>query len=353
MKTVLLLLAVMTSERGQADTRRLARDELIAGPCAALSVALGRALAGPGAPQRADVPVYATLEGGSSEQALLGAGRRCRRGIIGAQRDGLGRKRGDLWEVRFGVIDENTLRFEGWHRVMSEGGEVGKGSGADIQGSLRWMGGHWTEVATHDASSSMQRAVRAAPFDRPECRDRTSDAYYFPEGWMGERTERFDADQFARHWYSAFLREMDEPSLSCGDGEGDAFRFLWLRTWGRPIAVRLHRSSGGASLFAVELDGAGGYEPGKVSRRIERKLTEAEWKGVEDAARRLAFAELPAQTNETGLDGAQWILEGRGSRYHVVDRWSPKEGPFLELCLSLLKLADWLPTGKEKGDAIY
>lgn len=205
-----------------------------------------------------------------------------------------------------------------------------------------------------DAERSAGPPTPTAPVNRTECQDPESDAYFFPKGWLGVRRERFDEDQFVRAWYSKHLRAMTEPSLSCGDGTGDAFRFLWLRTWGRPIAVRLHPSGGGASMAAVELDGSGGYGPGKVSRRAERKLTDAEWTKIANDVRALNFWELPAQTNDNGLDGARWILEGRErSQYHVVQRWSPKEGPYRELCISLLKLVGWLPTGNGKRDAIY
>ena len=40
-----------------------------------------------------------------------------------------------------------------------------------------------------------------------------------------------------------------------------------------------------------------------------------------------------------GLDGSQWILEGvRGGEYHVVDRWSPKDNSYSQLCKYLLRL---------------
>jgi hypothetical protein len=39
------------------------------------------------------------------------------------------------------------------------------------------------------------------------------------------------------------------------------------------------------------------------------------------------------------LDGSQWILEGiRDGEYHVVDRWSPKENSYSQLCKYLLRL---------------
>jgi hypothetical protein len=41
-----------------------------------------------------------------------------------------------------------------------------------------------------------------------------------------------------------------------------------------------------------------------------------------------------------GNDGARWILEGvKGGRYHIVDRWTPQNGSYRELCLYALKLS--------------
>ena len=195
--------------------------------------------------------------------------------------------------------------------------------------------------------------TKELPVDRPECRDGSSDAYFFPAGWLGERSPRFDEDQSRRRWYSKVLRAMAEPSLSCPRKGGDAIRFLWLRTWGRPIVVRVESSNGGAVISAVVLDGAGGYEPGKISRRVRRELTDAERRRLAASLDDLHFFEMPTHDGDGGLDGAQSILEGRmGARYHVTDRWSPEDGPYRELCLSMLKLADLLPSGNGK-DGIY
>jgi hypothetical protein len=64
----------------------------------------------------------------------------------------------------------------------------------------------------------------------------------------------------------------------------------------------------------VELDGAGGYEPGKVARRIDRKLTDAEWTEVTSGLKGIGFWSLPTDIGEGGLDGAQWVLERRRGR---------------------------------------
>jgi hypothetical protein len=132
------------------------------------------------------------------------------------------------------------------------------------------------------------------------------------------------------------------------------YRFLWLRTWGRPIAVRVEKVGDAATLIATELDGWGGYNPGKVARRIERRLTLVEWNLLSDRLTRIGFWRLPGHLPGQGLDGAQWIVEGReGARYHLVDRWSPKTGDYRDLCLALVDLAGLRPSGKDKRDTIY
>ena len=44
----------------------------------------------------------------------------------------------------------------------------------------------------------------------------------------------------------------------------EQYRFLWLPTFQRPIAIRIQRDSSQATLRVVRLSGAGGYEPGHM-----------------------------------------------------------------------------------------
>jgi hypothetical protein len=56
----------------------------------------------------------------------------------------------------------------------------------------------------------------------------------------------------------------------------------------------------------------------------------------------VAFWKMPTRPPEPelGLDGAQWIIEGRrAAQYHVVDRWTPKKGSYRDAGLHFLQLS--------------
>jgi hypothetical protein len=147
---------------------------------------------------------------------------------------------------------------------------------------------------------------------------------------------------------------MSEPSLSCQQPPGDVYRFLWLRTWGAPIAVRIERTADIATLTAVQLDGSGGYHPGQVARNVQRTLTSTEWTAIKQALSAAAFWTMPSRFTEEKHDGARWIVEGRsGARYHLTDRWSPETGAYRELCLLLVRLAGLMPEGDGKRLGVY
>jgi hypothetical protein len=162
---------------------------------------------------------------------------------------------------------------------------------------------------------------------------------YFPRGTFYPKPEQ---EKFIVEWYSKYLRGMGEVSLcSLADSEAESYRFLWLRSFHRPVAVRVWRSSDGYFLNVKELSGAGGYEPGTLITNRTRQLTNPEWDYFVNLLERSCYWQLAAEADESGFDGAQWILEGtKGGRYHLVDRWSPQDGDFRAACFELLKLAN-------------
>lgn len=142
---------------------------------------------------------------------------------------------------------------------------------------------------------------------------------YFPVGTFSAPTER---------WYGGQLCAMREELLARSSAD-EAYRFLWLRSFHHPVAVRVEASGGTAALVAVELDGTGGHEPGTVERRTERSLSKEEWTTLVVAINAATFWDAPTEDPGAKVeDGAQWIIEGRRQgRYHVVERSSPGAGP--------------------------
>jgi hypothetical protein len=187
-------------------------------------------------------------------------------------------------------------------------------------------------------SSASAQAGAVVPI--PGCEQLDEANGYFPRGVFKQSEDDDRRDVHRRSRYSTFLRAMSEPSFYCTRQSAEAYRFLWLRTRGRPIAIRVSVVAGLATIHAVEMDGAGGYHPGKESRRLERKLKPSEWKEIVDGLLSMDFWKMPPTAQKSGHDGAHWILEGRkGADYHVVDRWEPESGPYHDLCLKLVGLA--------------
>ncbi len=89
-----------------------------------------------------------------------------------------------------------------------------------------------------------------------------------------------------------YLDAMSEPSLKAiatADRSLTVYRVVWLPTFHRPISVRVVKSETGATLHATQLDGAGGYQPGKVSVRKTVELSRGQW---DDLSRLVSEARL-------------------------------------------------------------
>ncbi|HEY0728033.1 MAG TPA: hypothetical protein VGD38_08205 [Pyrinomonadaceae bacterium] len=168
---------------------------------------------------------------------------------------------------------------------------------------------------------------------------------YFPTDAVSEsRTE----------WYSKHLAAMKEASLYASDNDAvESYRFLWLRSFHRPIAVRLWKTETDQFITFKETNGAGGYEPGDLVVDQTRKLERGEWDAFVQRLDDMCYWNLPTNDPEFGgLDGAEWILEGvRGDRYHMVDRWTPQTGSYFEACVYALTLAGF--KSDPKAESIY
>lgn len=152
-------------------------------------------------------------------------------------------------------------------------------------------------------------------------------AQFFPKSSLD-----LGGDDFKAKWYSTQLRALREPSLSAlaTNTKAESYRFLWLRTFHHPIAVRVNLQADGSWMLITKVaSGAGGYSPGALTTNTSRLLTAQEAQSLRSKVENDGFWSAPNPVNDqTGTDGSQWIIEGaKAGRYHVVDRWMPKDGP--------------------------
>lgn len=165
---------------------------------------------------------------------------------------------------------------------------------------------------------------------------------FFPKSPADFRDRNFDP--FQSEWYGKFLRALNQRSLlieTNDQADFETYRFIWLRTFDHPIIVQVSRYGRRFQMNSVESDGKGGYEPGKVLRIDQNSFDKEAWCHLVKLLNEANFWSMPSIEDDLGgNDGAQWILEGvRGDRYHVVDRWTPRDGQYRQACLYLLILS--------------
>jgi hypothetical protein len=136
-------------------------------------------------------------------------------------------------------------------------------------------------------------------------------------------------DNYFSREFSRQLKAMGEPSLlflSRKDTAARAYRFIWLRAFHRPIAIRLVLSDGLVGQLTTTVAAVGGLRgPGALIRTV---TITADSHAVSLLLARLSQAEFwrldPISVNQGGLDGASWIVEAASDgHYKIVKRWSP------------------------------
>lgn len=152
---------------------------------------------------------------------------------------------------------------------------------------------------------------------------------------------------FENKWFSSHLLAAKEPSLFQASRNSrasyDAIRFTWLRSFDPPVIVRIEGiNSASARLIAKQLSGAGGYDPGTISKHTERQLTREEIRRMRELLMRTRLTSLPAKDCALGTDGSEWLIEvADRSGYHFINRWSPERGEVREFGIAVLKLTGW------------
>lgn len=160
-------------------------------------------------------------------------------------------------------------------------------------------------------------------------------AQYFPKSSLDLR-----GDDFKVRWYSSQLHALKEPSLFrlSRNPTSESYRFLWLRSFNHPIAIRaVIKGDGTGVLITKVANGSGGFRPGVLIENTSRVLNREETQAFLLRVNRVDFWEAPNPVDDQrGTDGSQWVMEGvKRGQYHIVDRWMPRDGVAHELGLML------------------
>jgi hypothetical protein len=144
--------------------------------------------------------------------------------------------------------------------------------------------------------------------------------------------------RFLNGWYSSQLKAMNERPLSALENEDESYRFLWLRSFHKPVAIHVWRVGVRHFIVVKRLNGRGGYDPGRFDLYWAYSLSENEWDAFMMYLEHSQYWLMPPEDDLLMNDGAQWIMEGyREGRYHVVDRQSPGASTYRDACMYLLR----------------
>lgn len=146
-------------------------------------------------------------------------------------------------------------------------------------------------------------------------------------------------------WFGSHLRAAGERSLLpvLGRSERAAYRLLRLPSFEPTEIVRIEEEPAGRLVITrIRLTGAGGYEPGVVASRAERRLSAAEAMRFEraiHAAQDLKVQPVVCRPYKI-YDGEEWVFEARrDGDYRYANREADDEGPLRALGLVMLELA--------------
>ena len=123
----------------------------------------------------------------------------------------------------------------------------------------------------------------------------------------------------------------------------ECYRLLLVPSFRPSVSVRLEASASAATAVTKAWVGDPFLGLGELSQDTRRQLAGEELDAFRALVKESRFWRLPSETDRAGLDGSDWVLEGRNARsHHVVVRWSPQrtgdDAAFRELCEFMLAL---------------
>lgn len=120
----------------------------------------------------------------------------------------------------------------------------------------------------------------------------------------------------------ALMLAGEEPLCRTLGSEAEVYRFIWRSSFDGDAMVCIGRH-GGAITIRWRYDWY--RAPAPDDAPPEAALSLADWARLQDELIATGFWALDPVDEQRGLDGAQWLIEGRrGNVYRRVSRWSPQ-----------------------------
>jgi hypothetical protein len=208
----------------------------------------------------------------------------------------------------------------------------------------------WTRLPFRHAALVLAALVGMAACDTPalpepssstrieaQCPPLSADSYLV----VGSLTPNATNDAVLRAAYTGLLRKASAPPLWCGEGPAEAYRLLWLPTYGPALIAVATRDVNGWMLQGMEFTTKDvttwkGWAAGK---RTEARASDRDMAPMLEALQRGAFWSTPSY-QQGGEDGVMWTIEGRrGTGYRAVTRWSDLDPSLTDAVRSIITLS--------------
>jgi hypothetical protein len=183
-------------------------------------------------------------------------------------------------------------------------------------------------------------------------------SYYFAnlkDNWQCDKTidYLFAVEMSKRNaeWLKIQLLNLDEDciyDLAISPNK-IIYRFTWLRSFHRPISIRIEKTDEIIFLYWKVGKGAGGYEPKGLKKSGKKRLKLSEWTEFTNLVSVSGFDNLPNDEYVLMNDGATWTLERKSSKDFKAHDTNDPSKEFSNACLYLLKKTSI----KVKNEDIY
>lgn len=129
--------------------------------------------------------------------------------------------------------------------------------------------------------------------------------------------------------------DFKESKITEIDEKVPTIRFFWLRTFHKPVSIRVFKDADGPKIRAVRCSGKGGYDWGSIEWDKTLPISDEQWKSFVDQVKNQDVCSPLRDLNNQekmrlmGLDGSRWVIESKiDGKLTYAMVWSP--GVFID-----------------------